>query len=81
MDFKLSKYFTDKVLIKRPYIKLEWLSEIKTSYVKKEIQGDGRIRYWVYIDEVKKYLRLVFLEDGETIHNAFFDRNFKEGKQ
>ncbi len=46
MDFKLSKYFTDKVLIKRPYIKLEWLSEIKTSYVKKEIQGDGRIRYW-----------------------------------
>ena len=81
MDFKLSKYFTDKVLIKRPYIKLEWLSEIKTSYNRKEMQDDGRIGYWIYIGEYKKYLRVVFLEDGETIHNAFFDRNFKEGKQ
>ena len=37
MDLKLSKYFTDKVLIKRPYIKLklEWLSEIKTNYLRK----------------------------------------------
>ena len=23
------------------------------------------------------YLRVVLLEDGETIHNAFFDRSFK----
>ena len=45
------------------------------------MQDDGRIRYWIYIGEYKKYLRVVFLEDGETIHNAFFDRNFKEGKQ
>jgi hypothetical protein len=44
------------------------------------MQDDGRIRYWIYIEEYKKYLRVVFLEDGETIHNAFFDRNFKAGK-
>jgi hypothetical protein len=25
-----------------------------------------------------KYLRIILLEDGETVHNAFFDRNFKE---
>jgi len=25
-----------------------------------------------------KYLRIVILEDNETIHNAFFDRSFKE---
>lgn len=25
-----------------------------------------------------KYLRIVILEDGETIHKAFFDRSFKE---
>jgi hypothetical protein len=24
-----------------------------------------------------RYLRVVLLEDGETIHNAFFDRSFK----
>lgn len=55
MDLKLSKYFTDKVLIKRP-IKLEWLSKIKTSYLKKEVQDDGRIRYWIFIEEYNKYL-------------------------
>ena len=28
--------------------------------------------------DVKKYLRVVLLEDEETVHNAFFDRGFKE---
>jgi hypothetical protein len=39
---------------------------------------DGRIRKWRYIEEMGKYLRIILLDDGETIHNAFFDRNFKE---
>ena len=31
--------------------------------------------------EVRKYLSVILLDDGETVHNAFFDRNFKgEGK-
>ena len=30
------------------------------------------------IDEEGKYLRVVLLDDGETVHNAFFDRRFKE---
>ena len=42
------------------------------------MQADGRIRKWRYIKEVKKYLRVILLEDGETIHNAFFDRSYKE---
>jgi hypothetical protein len=25
-----------------------------------------------------RFLRIVTLEDAETIHNAFFDRNFRE---
>jgi len=25
-----------------------------------------------------RFLRVVTLEDGETLHNAFFDRNFRE---
>ncbi len=44
-----------------------------------EVQSDGRIKKWKYIDEAEKYLRVILLEDGETVHNAFFDRNFKEG--
>lgn len=42
------------------------------------VQQDGRIRKWGYIDEASKYLRIVLLEDRETVHNAFFDRNFRE---
>jgi hypothetical protein len=38
----------------------------------------GRIRHWLYISELGKYLLVVTLDDGETIHNAFPDRNFKE---
>lgn len=43
-----------------------------------EVQVDGRIKKWTKIQEVGKYLRVILLEDGETVHNAFFDRSFKE---
>ena len=43
------------------------------------IQEDGRIRRWAQIEEMDgRYLRVILLEDGETVHNAFFDRRFKE---
>jgi len=45
--------------------------------VAQQIQSDGRIRQWVYIDAAQKYLRIVLLSDGETVHNAFFDRGFR----
>lgn len=41
------------------------------------IQADGRIRRWAQIPEMdNRLLRVVLLADGETIHNAFFDRDF-----
>jgi hypothetical protein len=44
----------------------------------KSIQGDGRIRLWGRIPEMGgRYLRVILLPDGETVHNAFFDRRFK----
>ena len=49
--------------------------------IKREIQPEGRIRSWAYIDELKKYLRVVTLADGETVHNAFPDRDFKETQE
>ena len=46
---------------------------------------DGRIRWWGKImvagEARPRYLRVVTLEDGETVHNAFFDRNFHEDVQ
>lgn len=42
-----------------------------------EVQDNGRIRHWVFITEENKYLRVVTEPDGETVHNAFFDRRFR----
>lgn len=61
----------------RIQIKSEWIEQVVNEPEKTHIQSDGRIRKWAYIDEVRKYLRVILLEDGETVHNAFFDRSFK----
>jgi hypothetical protein len=42
----------------------------------REVQSDGRIRVWGYSPRHAKYLRVVLLSDGETVHNAFPDRGF-----
>ncbi|MGA2298778.1 MAG: hypothetical protein ABSG15_14620 [FCB group bacterium] len=74
-----TKYFYNKVLVKRPYLKLEWIEKVLENPVKVEIQfEDNRVRNWGYIEELGKYLRVVTLQDGKTVHNAFPDRNFKE---
>lgn len=62
----------------RAYIKDEWIGFTIKNPVQTQIQSDGRIRKWAKIKEEGKYLRVILLEDGETIHNAFFDRDFKE---
>jgi hypothetical protein len=70
--FEYMKKRSDRVQIKEIWIKFVIENPIKT-----EIQSDGRIRKWAKIIEVDKYLRVILLEDGETVHNAFFDRSFK----
>jgi len=46
-----------------------------------QIQADGRIKRWAFIEEAGKYLRVILLNDGDTVHNAFFDRGYKERKK
>jgi hypothetical protein len=62
----------------RAQIKEDWIKAVIEKPAKIEIQSDGRIRKWGRIKEVGKYLRVIMLDDGETVHNAFFDRSFKE---
>jgi len=62
----------------RSSIKAEWIRFVVENPQKTEIQSDGRIRKWSKIQAVDRYLRVILLEDGETVHNAFFDRSFKE---
>ena len=61
----------------RASIKIDWITDTINNPVETKIQDDGRVKKWKFIDEAGKYLRVILLEDGETVHNAFFDRNFK----
>ena len=61
----------------RAQIKEQWIKFVIESPEKTVIQSDGRIRKWSKITEVNKYLRAILLEDGTTVHNAFFDRSYK----
>lgn len=63
----------------RSYIKMDWIESTILAPDVEKVQSDGRIRRWKKIFETNnKYLQVVLLEDGTTVHNAFFDRRFKE---
>ncbi|MBI4848030.1 MAG: hypothetical protein HY808_05555 [Nitrospirae bacterium] len=75
---RTTPYFRNEILRKRPYLEIEICRNIISNPIKKETQPDGRIRFWGKIETMEnKYLRVVTLEDGVTIHNAFIDRGFK----
>lgn len=74
----ITDYFRDNVLVKRPYIQRAWCEAAVRYPVRKEVQAeDGRIRHWIWVDALGRYLRVVTLADGRTIHNAFPDRRFR----
>ncbi|MBS0514591.1 MAG: hypothetical protein JSS16_03855 [Proteobacteria bacterium] len=76
---KFTHYFlATRMRPDRAMIHDEWIERAVQRPIKEVVQSDGRIRRWVRIDEAEgRHLRVVLLEDGETIHNAFFDRDFK----
>ena len=79
---KSTQYFLDsRKKPDRVRIKIEWIEATIKNPTHTEVQSDGRIRKWKKIKEEDKFLRVILLEDGETVHNAFFDRNFKGGLQ
>jgi len=73
---KSTPYFQNKVLKERPYLREEWIKLALSNPIEIEMQPNGRLRHWVYVEEYGKYLRVVTLQDGETVHNAFFDRGY-----
>ncbi len=75
---KTTRYFREQVVRKRPYIKTEWCERILAEPIARAVQADGRIRVWGRVPEFGgRVLRVVTLADGETVHNAFPDRDFK----
>jgi hypothetical protein len=61
----------------RAAIELAWVQHVIDHPEREVIQADGRVRRWATIPDAEgKYLRVILLQDRETVHNAFFDRRF-----
>jgi hypothetical protein len=75
---KFTQYFQAmRLRPNRSIIQLEWIRRVIDHPVKEVIQQDGRVRRWAPVPEMDgRYLRVILLPDGETVHNAFFDRTF-----
>jgi hypothetical protein len=77
---KFTKYFL--YIRQRPdraKIKTEWIEETIKNPDFVEVQFDKRVRKWKKIKEEGRFLRVILLPGGETVHKAFFDRRFKGG--
>ena len=75
---KTTRYFeATRQRADRATIELRWIASVVDGSEVQRLQSDGRIRRWGRIAECEgRWLRVVLLPDGETIHNAFFDRSF-----
>jgi hypothetical protein len=72
--FQYARQRPDRVMILD-----EWIKRVIENPLREEVQSDGRIRRWARIEEMEhRVLRVILLEEGETVHNAFFYRNFRE---
>lgn len=65
----------------------DWATSVLAAPLRRDVQPDGRIRFWGRRfwgrvidprDGQERVLRIITLEDGETVHNAFFDRGYRE---
>ena len=78
---KTTRYFAEQVVRKRPYLTVEMCAAVIADPLRCESQGDGRVRHWGQVtlpnETEPRILRVVTLEDGKTIHNAFLDRDFR----
>jgi hypothetical protein len=75
---KTTKYFdATRQRADRATIEMSWIELAISNPQAEQVQSDGRIRRWAAIAECEgRWLRVVLLADGETVHNAFFDRRF-----
>ncbi len=68
----------------RARIRIEWIEDTIKNPDHIEVQADGRIRKWKKIGDEGKFLRIILLPDGKTVHNAFLigasEENHNENK-
>lgn len=76
--FWRTQYFENSVMTRpdRRAIAPAMIVSVLTQPQRTEHQDTGRIRYWGWVPELSRWLRVVTLEDGETVHTVFLDRDF-----
>ena len=74
---KTTAYF--EAMLKRPdraVIRREWIRRVVSAPLHEHVKAD--VRRWAAIPEAEgRFLRVILLPDGKTVHNAFFDRGFE----
>jgi hypothetical protein len=77
-EMKTTAYFESiRLRPDRRIIQDVWIEKALLMPLREDMQADGRIRRWIQIPELEnRYLRVILLADGETVHNAFLDRGF-----
>ncbi|GAB4252790.1 MAG: hypothetical protein OHK005_20050 [Candidatus Methylacidiphilales bacterium] len=75
--FQHTRHRPDRIVIKD-----EWIERVIDHPENQDIQSDGRIRKWARISDFEnRALRVILLEDGQTVHNAFFDRSYEDKRK
>jgi hypothetical protein len=75
---KTTRYFREDVLQRKSrwYLRRywrKWAREALAAPLRTEEEPNGRFQHWIYAQELGCHLRVVFLEDGETLHNIMTD--------
>lgn len=77
---KTTRYFALR-MAERPEITTEMCERIAAAPVAEEQQGNGDWRLWGYIEEQRRYLRVIVTEDRSALVNAFWDRGLERRRR
>ena len=77
--FWRTAYFANEVMLRQDRLRItaEMILDVLATPVRTQRQVDGRYRHWGWSRDLDRWLRVVTLDDGETVHNAFLDRRFE----
>lgn len=70
----------ERIQFERPYLTDEVIAQVLANPLHKEMQPNGRISYWAYVDSLGKYVRIVTEPDGEIV-TGYIDRDFTRRKK
>jgi uncharacterized protein YuzE len=69
---KATRYFEEQVRRKRPYIDPEMCSAVIAAPIRRDVQGDGRIRHWGVVtdrrDGKERHMKLHYYPETDSLY-------------